>query len=95
MRAQFAGVLRRHVAREQEELPVGGLIAVMADASVAEAEIDAFIERFRAKFAARSAEAEAAAGAANGGGGWPEDPLPGERRRKRGPACHPGARLWR
>ncbi len=26
-----AGVLRRHVAREQEELPVGALIAVMAD----------------------------------------------------------------
>ncbi|MBV8355627.1 MAG: acetoin dehydrogenase dihydrolipoyllysine-residue acetyltransferase subunit [Candidatus Eremiobacteraeota bacterium] len=56
----FSGVLRRHVAREQEELPVGALIAVMADPSVAEAEIDAFIERFRAEFAARAPEAEAA-----------------------------------
>jgi pyruvate dehydrogenase E2 component (dihydrolipoamide acetyltransferase) len=55
-----SGVLRRHVAREEEELPVGALIAVIADPSVADAEIDAFIERFRAEFAARPPEAEAA-----------------------------------
>ena len=46
------GVLRRHVAAEQEELPVGALIAVAADASVTESEIDAFIAKFQAEFAA-------------------------------------------
>jgi pyruvate dehydrogenase E2 component (dihydrolipoamide acetyltransferase) len=48
-----AGVLRRHVAKEQEDLPVGALIAVLADPSVADSEIDAFIESFQAEFAAR------------------------------------------
>lgn len=56
-----AGVLRRHVAHEQEDLPVGALIAVVADPAVPDAEIDAFIERFRAEFATRAPEAEEAA----------------------------------
>jgi pyruvate dehydrogenase E2 component (dihydrolipoamide acetyltransferase) len=55
-----SGVLRRHVAREQDELPVGALIAVLAEPDVPDAEIDAFIERFRAEFAARPRETEAA-----------------------------------
>ncbi len=46
------GLLRRHVAPEQEDLPVGALIAVVADAGVDDAEIDAFIERFQAEFSA-------------------------------------------
>ena len=45
------GVLRRHVAAEQDELPIGALIAVVADASVPESEIDAFIAKFQAEFA--------------------------------------------
>lgn len=45
------GVLRRHVVAEQEELPVGALIAVVADASVPESEIDAFIAKYQAEFA--------------------------------------------
>jgi pyruvate dehydrogenase E2 component (dihydrolipoamide acetyltransferase) len=58
-----AGVLRRHIAQEQEELPVGALIAVISDTAVPDADIDAFVERFQADFAARPAEAEAASAA--------------------------------
>jgi pyruvate dehydrogenase E2 component (dihydrolipoamide acetyltransferase) len=53
-----AGVLRRHVAREQEDLPVGALIAVIADRFVSAGEIDAFIEQFQAEFATRPVEIE-------------------------------------
>ena len=45
------GVLRRHVVAEQEALPIGALIAVVADASVPESEIDAFIAKFQGEFA--------------------------------------------
>nr|WP_294529691.1 acetoin dehydrogenase dihydrolipoyllysine-residue acetyltransferase subunit [uncultured Rhodopila sp.] len=55
--SSVAGVLRRRVAREQEDVPVGALIAVVADAAVADSDIDAFIERFQAEFAARPVEA--------------------------------------
>lgn len=44
------GVLRRHVAQEGEVVPVGGLLGVVADPSVPDDEIDAFIERFQASF---------------------------------------------
>ena len=47
------GVLRRHVAPVQEDLPVGALIAVIADPNVPDGEIDSFVERFQAEFAAR------------------------------------------
>jgi pyruvate dehydrogenase E2 component (dihydrolipoamide acetyltransferase) len=49
-----AGVLRRHVAQEQEELPVGALIAVVADPAIPDRDIDAFVEQFRAEFATRA-----------------------------------------
>jgi pyruvate dehydrogenase E2 component (dihydrolipoamide acetyltransferase) len=52
-----AGILRRHVAAEQVDLPVGALIAVVADEAVPDAEIDAFIARFQAEFAERAAAA--------------------------------------
>lgn len=56
-----SGLLRRLVAREGEVLPVGALLAVVADGSVADAEIDAFVEDFRARFAeATAARGEAA-----------------------------------
>jgi pyruvate dehydrogenase E2 component (dihydrolipoamide acetyltransferase) len=45
-----AGVLRRHVAPLQEELPVGALIGVIADETVPDAEIDAFVADFQASF---------------------------------------------
>ncbi|BBL79755.1 branched-chain alpha-keto acid dehydrogenase subunit E2 [Rubrobacter xylanophilus] len=45
-----AGVLRRRVAQEGEVIPVGGLLGVIADPSVPDAEIDAFVEEFQATF---------------------------------------------
>lgn len=45
------GILRRLVAAEQQDLPVGALIAVVADASVSDSDIDAFIAVFEAEFA--------------------------------------------
>jgi pyruvate dehydrogenase E2 component (dihydrolipoamide acetyltransferase) len=53
------GVLRRHVAAEQVELPVGALIAVVADTSVPEGEIDDFIAVFQAEFASGHAREQA------------------------------------
>ena len=51
-----AGVLRRQVAAEGDTLPVGALLAVVADAGVGDAEIDAFVaERKQADAAAASA----------------------------------------
>ena len=44
------GVLRRHVAQPGEVIPVGGLLGVIADAAVPDAEIDTFIEAFQASF---------------------------------------------
>lgn len=54
-----AGILRRHVAPEQEDLRVGALIGVVADPSVPDAEIDAFIAQFQARFASQAAAAAA------------------------------------
>jgi pyruvate dehydrogenase E2 component (dihydrolipoamide acetyltransferase) len=44
------GQLRRLVAQLGATVPVGGLLAVLADNSVDEAEIDAFIAKFQAEF---------------------------------------------
>ncbi len=46
----FGGAIRRLVAPEGQTLPVGALIAVIADASVPDAEVDAFIEKFQSEF---------------------------------------------
>jgi pyruvate dehydrogenase E2 component (dihydrolipoamide acetyltransferase) len=46
------GVLRRKIARLNENVPVGGLIAVIADPSIADNEIDAFIADFQSKVVA-------------------------------------------
>jgi len=45
-----AGVLRRRLAAEGEELPVGALVAVIADADASDAEIDATVAAFQASF---------------------------------------------
>jgi len=55
------GMLRRHVAAEQQELPVGALIAVIADASVPDSDIDAFIVAFEAEFASGHTQEQAEA----------------------------------
>ena len=52
-----AGVLRRQVAKEGDVLPVGGLLGVIADASVPDEEIDAFVEEFQATFVPEEEEA--------------------------------------
>jgi pyruvate dehydrogenase E2 component (dihydrolipoamide acetyltransferase) len=54
-----AGPLRRIVVREGETVPVGALLGVVADAAVADAELDAFVARFQEEFAAHATEAEA------------------------------------
>jgi pyruvate dehydrogenase E2 component (dihydrolipoamide acetyltransferase) len=41
-----SGVLCRHVARSGQDVPVGGLLAVIADPSVSDDEIDRFVESF-------------------------------------------------
>ncbi len=50
-----SGVLRRCVAKVGETLPVGALLAVLADQEVPDADIDAFIERFVRDFVPESA----------------------------------------
>jgi pyruvate dehydrogenase E2 component (dihydrolipoamide acetyltransferase) len=55
-----AGPLRRIVVGEGETVPVGALLGVVADASVPEADIDAFVAEFQEAFAAHAATAEAA-----------------------------------
>ncbi|MFL5335742.1 MAG: acetoin dehydrogenase dihydrolipoyllysine-residue acetyltransferase subunit [Geminicoccaceae bacterium] len=54
-----AGPLRRRLVGEGETVPVGALLAVVADASVADDAIEAFVTDFQASFAASAAEAEA------------------------------------
>lgn len=54
--APFAGTLRRIVAQEGETLPVGALLAVLADEAVSEAEIDAFVADFQATFTPETEE---------------------------------------
>jgi pyruvate dehydrogenase E2 component (dihydrolipoamide acetyltransferase) len=56
-----AGVLRRRVAAEGDVIPVGGLLGVIADASAADADIDAFIAEFEATFVPGEAEEDAGA----------------------------------
>ncbi|MCP5237581.1 MAG: acetoin dehydrogenase dihydrolipoyllysine-residue acetyltransferase subunit [Zoogloeaceae bacterium] len=48
--ASVAGVLRRQTASDEDVLPVGGLLGVVADAEVADADIDAAVEAFLASF---------------------------------------------
>ena len=48
--APEAGLLRRRVAQVGDMVPVGGLLGVLADASVSDDEIDAFVADFAATF---------------------------------------------
>jgi pyruvate dehydrogenase E2 component (dihydrolipoamide acetyltransferase) len=54
------GVLRRHVVKEGETVPVGALIGVVAESDVADASIDAFVAEAQARLAAEAATADAA-----------------------------------
>ena len=51
--APSGGTLRRIVAQEGDTLPVGALIAVVAEADVSDADVDAFISEFQANFTPR------------------------------------------
>lgn len=48
--APFAGVLRRCIARQDETLAVGALLAIVVDGEASDAEIDAVIAQFQASF---------------------------------------------
>jgi pyruvate dehydrogenase E2 component (dihydrolipoamide acetyltransferase) len=54
------GVLRRQVGRVGEVIPVGGLLAVIADPADSEADIDAFVAEFQASFVPEADEADGA-----------------------------------
>ena len=49
-----SGVLRRCVAKVGETLPVGALLAVLADEEIPDAEIDAFVAQFAKDFVPES-----------------------------------------
>jgi pyruvate dehydrogenase E2 component (dihydrolipoamide acetyltransferase) len=51
------GILRRKVAEEGEVVPVGGLLGVIADPSVSDEEIDAYVEEFQSTFVPEEEEA--------------------------------------
>jgi pyruvate dehydrogenase E2 component (dihydrolipoamide acetyltransferase) len=50
LEAPASGVLRRILARKNDLVPVAGLVAVIADATVPDEEIDGFIADFKARF---------------------------------------------
>lgn len=56
--APASGVLRRIVGQPGDTLPVGALIAVLADAQAADAEIEAFIAEFQATFVPEAVDEE-------------------------------------
>jgi pyruvate dehydrogenase E2 component (dihydrolipoamide acetyltransferase) len=55
------GVLRRIIGQPGETLPVGALIAVLAEADVSDADVDAFIDDFNANFTPATGDEEAEA----------------------------------
>ncbi len=59
LEAPESGVLRRIVAHVDETLPVGALLGVIADMSVSDSDLDAYVAEMKDKFAAEAAEAEA------------------------------------
>jgi pyruvate dehydrogenase E2 component (dihydrolipoamide acetyltransferase) len=54
-----AGVLRRKVAEVGDVVPVGGLLGVLAEPAVGDAELDAFVAEFQATFVPEPEDAEA------------------------------------
>ncbi len=56
-----SGTLRRIVAGSGETLPIGALMGVLAESAVADAQIDAFVAEFQARFETEGPGEEAAA----------------------------------
>ena len=46
LESHVTGIVYRKIAREDDTLPVGGLLAVIAEAGIADAEVDAFIKNY-------------------------------------------------
>lgn len=61
LEASATGVLRRKVAAVDDQVPVGGLLAVIAESSISEAQIDQFIAEFQTRFVPEPDEAESTA----------------------------------
>jgi pyruvate dehydrogenase E2 component (dihydrolipoamide acetyltransferase) len=59
--AAHGGLLRRQVAKEDDVLPVGALLGVIAESEVAESEIEAFITDFQSRFVPGETEEDQAA----------------------------------
>ena len=53
------GVLRKRVAQDGEVLPVGALLAVVADTAVPDSDIEAYVAEFQAKFATEAKDESA------------------------------------
>ncbi len=53
---QGDGILRRRVAKQGDELPIGALLGVIAPAEAQDNEIDAFIEKFQENFVPEEVE---------------------------------------
>jgi len=62
--ASASGVLRRQVAAVGDVVPVAGLLSVIVEGSVSDAEIDAFVADFEANFVPEEAEEQLAGPAA-------------------------------
>lgn len=58
LEAPASGVLRRRLAAEEDLLPVGALLGIIADADVADTEIDAVVAEFLANYVPPSEEEE-------------------------------------
>jgi len=56
--ASVAGVMRRQLAHDEDVLPVGGLLGVVAGAEVPDADIDAAVAEFQANFVPPSDDEE-------------------------------------
>ena len=59
LESTIAGTIRRRIADEGVALPVGALLAIVAEKSVDDAAIDAFIAKFNEEFAAAVREVHA------------------------------------
>ena len=86
-RPPAAGVLRRRVAAEDEVIPVGGLLGVIADAAAPDEEIDAFVAEFQATLRARARRPRTRARPPRDGRGRGRPALPRARARAASRSC--------
>ena len=66
--APFSGVLRRQIARPDETLPVGALLAVVVEGEASDADIDQVVQRFQEAFVPGGDDEQDAVEGAGGGG---------------------------